>query len=459
MPSREQCRDGETLLLSDDGHSTQANPAVDGKPRIVPGASTLVRVAIYFANFGFSKAAAYLAPLVLAAFLDGPSYGIIEYAWSWSVLVATLLTLGIPAAIPQLSLLRRPVPVSDIMMLCVAGPGAVLTTAAFAAMATSHSPVRAIVLSACVFALAQVTLSSYSRTFSHRNLALWFEGLSTYGMAVVALCLALVGLNGLLPLGILSSIVAAIVVIVALTLFARLRHADFVVRLRGAVRLGLPLLAFMLSSIWAAVSGRVYIGAFLPIDELSVYSVDFRIASALLIVHSIVATGLFARLYNMPSRLYDRYLSLYLAAIALLAIAIIASFPLLLGHFQFRSLGTNNIPAAITLFPIVMLQVYAWGAWASLEMRLARTRRSAPAARKTIALMVAVAALLVGLGMLGLLSLRICAILVALQMLGGVAIELWTLWRRGAKMPRTTAAISFGVVLICVCGWAMAELR
>jgi O-antigen/teichoic acid export membrane protein len=446
--------------LSDDGRSDDASNEtarpIAGRLGLAPDARALARIAVYFANFGLSKAVAYLAPLALAAYLDGSSYGIIEYAWSWSALVATLLTLGIPAAIPQLSLLRRPVPVSDIMTLCVAGPGALLTAAAVIAAAVAHAPAQAIVLSACTIALAQVTLSSYSRTFSHRNLALWFEGLSIYGMAVVALGLALTGLTGFVPLGILATVVAVLLVITALTLFARLKQAELMARLQSAVRIGLPLLAFTLSSIWASVSGRVYIGAFFPIEDLSVYSVDFRIASAMLIVHSIVATGLFARLYSMSSRLYDRFLSLYLAAIALLAVAMIAAFPFLFGYFRFRSIGTDNIQAAINLFPIVMMQVYAWGAWASLEMRLARTRRSAPAAQKTIVLMIAIAAVLVSLGMQGLLTLRLCAILVALQMSGGVAIQLWTLWRRGAKMPRTTAAIIFGVFVICLCGFATA---
>jgi hypothetical protein len=86
-------------------------------------------------------------------------------------------------------------------------------------------------------------------------------------------------------------------------------------------------------------------------------------------------------------------------------------------------------------------------------MRLERTRRSAPAARRTIFLMGAIAAVLVGLGTQGLLSLRLCATLVALQMLGGVVIQLWTLWRRGARMLRTVVAIAFGAVLISLCGW------
>src|SRR5262249_24777842 len=125
------------------------------------------------------------------------------------------------------------------------------------------------------------------------------------------------------------------------------------------------------------------------------------------------------------------------------------------GLIQFRSLASGDIPAAVKLFPIVVLQVYAWGAWASLEVRLARTRRSAPAARRAIVLMGLVAALCAGLGTQGLLSLRLCPILVALQMVGGVAIQLVTLWRRGAKMPRSAAAIDFGTVLICAYGWAL----
>jgi hypothetical protein len=418
----------------------------------VPNADTLVRVAAYFANFGLSKAAAYLAPIVLAAYLDGASYGIIEYAWSWSALIATLLTLGIPAAIPQLSLLRRPVPVSDIMTLCVAGPGALLTLAAALTMAVAHSPAQAVILSACTMALAQVTLSSYSRTFSHRNLALWFEGLSIFGMTVVALCIAMTGLRGFTPLAIMSTGIAAIFVVIALILFTRLRQAEVMIRLRHVARIGLPLLAFTLSSIWAAVSGRIYIGAFLPIEDLSVYSVNFRVASALLIVHSVVATGLFARLYRMTSRRYDCFVSVYLAAIALVAVAMIAAFPALVGYFRFRSIGADNIHVAVGLFPVVMLQVYAWGAWASLEIRLARTRRAAPAAQRTIVLMVAIAVVLTGLGIQGLLSLRLCTILVTLQMLGGVAIQLWTLWRRGAKMPRAIAAITSGTILIGLCG-------
>jgi O-antigen/teichoic acid export membrane protein len=412
----------------------------------------------YFTNFGLSKAAAYLAPLVLAAYLSGSSYGIIEYAWSWSALIATLLTLGIPGAIPQLSLLRRPVPVADIMALCVAVPGALLTAAAVIAMAVANSPAQAVVLSACTIALAQIALTSYSRTFSHRNPSLWFEGLSIYGMAIIALGLALIGPAGVMPLGIASTLVAAIFVIAALTLFARLRQTELMIRLRSAAGIGLPLLAFTLSSIWASVCGRVYIGAFLGSADLSVYSVDFRIASALLIVHSIIATGLFARLYSMPSRQYDRFLSIYLAAIALLAVVLIATFPILVGTFRFRSIGADNIQAAISLFPIVMLQVYAWGAWASLEMRLARTRRSATAAWRAISLMAAIAAVTVGLGMLGHLSLRAGTILVTLQMLGGVVIQLRTLWRRGAKMPRTIAAILFGVMSISLLAVATAAL-
>jgi len=433
--------------------SSEAPRTVNGRFGGVPNTDTVVRVAVYFANFGLSKAAAYLAPLILAAYLDSASYGIIEYAWSFSALVATLLTLGIPGAIPQLSLLRRPVPVSDIMTLCVAGPGALLTMAAAIAMVVANSPAQAVVLSACTIALAQVTLSSYSRTFSHRNLALWFEGLSIYGMAVVALCLALIGLTGISPLGFASTVIAAILVVVALILFARLRQAQVITRLRSATRIGLPLLAFTLSSIWASVCGRIYIGAFLPIEELTVYSVDFRIASALLIVHSVVATGLFARLYSMPSRRYDRFLSAYLVAIALVAVAMIASFPFLVGYFHFRSIGTDNIHAAVNLFPVVMLQIYAWGAWASLEFRLARTRRSAPAAQRAIILMAAIAVVVTGLGIQGLLTLRLCTILVTLQMLGGVAIQLWTLWKRGAKMPRSMTAIALGVFLIGVCNW------
>ncbi|QOZ52010.1 hypothetical protein XH90_12030 [Bradyrhizobium sp. CCBAU 53338] len=413
----------------------------------------MLRVGVYFTNFGLSKAAAYLAPLLLAACLDSSSYGIVEYAWSWSALAATFLTLGIPAAIPQLSLLRRLVPVADIMALCVAGPGTVLTVAAVIAAFVLDAPTQAVVLGACTIALAQVALTSYMRTFSHRNLAPWLESISIYGMTGIATCLALVGLNGIAPLGAAATLVSALVVIVALMFFARWKKAGLTSRMQSALGIGLPLLAFTLASIWAAVSGRIYVGAFLTVEDLSVYSVDFRVASALLIAHSVVATGLFARLYRMRSRLYDRLLSYYLIAIAIVAVAMIAAFPFTVEYVHFRSIATDKMQPVVGLFPVLMVQAYGWSAWASLELRLARARRSAPAARRTIVLMVIIGALVASLGVHGMLSLRLSAILIALQTLGGVAIQLFTLWRRGAKMPRSAAAIAFGSVLISAVGW------
>jgi hypothetical protein len=408
------------------------------------------RIGTYLANFGLAKTAAYFGPLLLAAVLDGTTYGSIEYAWSYAALIATVVTAGIPAAVPQLSLLRRPVPVADILMLCVAAPGAALTAAASATLLLKGSAQAALILAACCIALAQIALAAYCRTFSHRNLALWFETLLIYVIAVIALGLALIGHAAPQPLAIATTAVAAAIVIVALTLFARMRQPDIKSRTVSSIGVGLPLLAFTLLSIWASVSGRVYLGAFLTIEDVSVYSVDFRIASVLLVVHSIIATALFARLYNMPTRLYDRFLSLYLAGIGLSALLLILLFPRLAAHINFRSIGPENLPVATSLFPVIMLQVYAWGGWASLEMRLARSRRSALAAWRTIFLMAGIAVLVTGLGIEGLLTLKLCASLTALQMLGGVAIQFLTLWWRGLKMPLSATAFAVGAIVIGV---------
>ena len=59
----------------------------------------------------------------------------------------------------------------------------------------------------------------------------------------------------------------------------------------------------------------------------------------------------------------------------------------------------------------------------SLCSAIRARERAAPAARKTIVLMLAVAAVFVGLGTLGLLGLRTSAILVALQMFGGYGLS------------------------------------
>jgi hypothetical protein len=413
------------------------------------------RAGIYLVNFGLAKAAAFLGPLLLARMLASDLYGGIEFSWSTGALAATVLSAGIPAALPQLLLLRRPIAATDIMAAAVALPGALGLGLILLLMPTGGAPAATLAVSCTILALAQLCASSYARTRSYRNWALWLESLATH---VVVLAALLAGWREGASIGdvaFATACAAALLTLASALLALRFRAADFMARLRAAMRLGLPLLIYSLCSIWMVVSGRIYLGATLGAQDLAAFSVSFRIGSAILIVHAILATALFARLYRLHARQYDRYLGVYQALISAACIVLVLIYPTILDRLALRAIDPLEQTQAIGIFPIVMLQIFGWNAWATLEMRVARARRGLQASWRTLIVFALFAMLVAGLHWMNVLTLRGTAWLVAAQMAAGVAIQMYVLWRRGLKMPRTATSLALGAAAILAVGWAI----
>jgi hypothetical protein len=213
-------------------------------------------------------------------------------------------------------------------------------------------------------------------------------------------------------------------------------------RLQTALQTGLPLLAYSLCSVWAAMSPRIYLGALLPAIDVAMFSICFRVGSSILLLHTVLATGLFASLYRMQTRRYDQFASVYLIGIGVVCVLLVLVFPLLIRAFELRAIPTEQVPATIHLFRIVMLLIFAWQSWAILEMRIARVRRASQAAWRMAALFGVLATAIGLLAFTGSLTVDRMAWLAVLQMLGGCAIQAYVLWRRGAKMPLTIASMA-----------------
>jgi len=413
------------------------------------------RAGIFLANFGFAKAAAYLGPLVLARLLTSDLYGAIEFSWSSGMLAATVLGLGVSSALPQLMLLRRPMPAADIMALFVAVPGGLALCLSLVLTIAGGSPAAVLVLNCIVLAIAQNHATAYARTTSHRNLAVWIENLATHAVVLVAVVAALLHAAAMPAVAGGTAAAAFLMTAGAAFVVHRSRAADFAARARTAIRLGLPLLIYGLCSTWVAVSGRFYVGATLGASELASYSVSFRLASALLIVHAILGTALFARLYRLPARQYDKYLCIYQALIAAVSVLMIVSYPSVLPWLRLQAIDARGQADSIAIFPIVLLHVFGWNAWATLEMRIARARRGGQAAWRTLLVFSVFGLLLGALFWMNALTLRTAAGLISAQVVAGVAVQLYVLWRRGMKMRRTGTALVLGAAAIMAAGWAM----
>lgn len=403
---------------------------------------------LFFANFGVAKLAAFIGPLVLARLLEPSSYGAIEFGLSVAVFAAGVLSLGIPAALPQMTLLRRAMPMDDILAASVAVPGALCLCGAIAVAVLGGRDAAgyALALACTVLALAQGALSIYCRTHSLRSLAAWTDGFGTLTIVAVALIAFSVGLATVPVIAAGTAICAVGTILVAFAAAIAKKQPDLRTRLSSTLLFAAPVLVQSLVIVWFVVSGRIYIGTFLGAEAVALYGAAFRFASALLLVHAVLAIALFARLYAMRTRQYDQFLSLYFVFLAVLAVAMILIFPYVAARVPLRAI--RSVDDVVRLFPIILLQTLAWGCIASLELRLARTRRAGRVAMGMLLLSIIIAAMVTLAGWHGVLTVRAVAWLSALQMILAVLIQFFVLWRRGLKMPRALSAFASGSMIL-----------
>jgi hypothetical protein len=402
----------------------------------------------FLMNFGAAKLAAFTGPIVLARLLDPVTYGGIEFGLSIATFTAGLLSLGIPGALPQMTLLRRTMPMVDLLAASVAVPGALCLLGAVAVFILGGSSwaIQALTLICAVLILAQGALSIYCRTHSQRSLAAWADGAGNLIVVAIGLIAFGLGVPTLSAITTGAILCAVVVVAAAFATTARLRRPALAERFVMTFRFGAPVLLQSLAIVWCVVSGRIYLGSFLDPQAVAVYGAGFRIASALLVVHAVLAIAFFARLYAMRTRQYDLFLSIYFVVLTLIALAMILVFPFLAARMSLRAV--QSVPEAVALFPIILLQVFAWGCIASLELRVARARRAGRAAVVISVVAAAFAIMTFFAAWWGLLTLNFTAWLSALQMIACVLIQFLVLWRRGLTMPRTIFAFASGVALI-----------
>jgi O-antigen/teichoic acid export membrane protein len=409
------------------------------------------KVAFFLGNFLVGRGVAFVGPLLLAATLPSEVYGRIEFSWSVSALIAMLIGAGAPLALPQLVLRQRPLSMLDILALSIAIPGALCLLGALGLLAFADVA-TALVLATITLCLAQATLSSYSRTFQYRNWAIWLDSLHIHGVVAVGILAVAFhrGTVGAIAAGL--SLLASALVIASAFAFVRLRQQDLVSRIILVVSSGLPLLAYTLCVIWTVSSARIYIGATLSVHEVAIYSLCFRVASLLLVIHSVVGYAIFPRIYTSRTRKFDRFFSYYQIAMAVLSVAMMVGFRFAL-DLAGPSLKLHFLPDAVPYFSIVMLQVFAWNVSAILEMRISRARRAASAAVGTLVVGVVVAAIVAALFWTGTLTLWLVATVCAVQTIGVVAVQLFVLWKRGLKMPRTCLTLLVATIGLMVVAW------
>lgn len=393
----------------------------------------------YLANFGAAKAVTFAAPLVAAAVLPSQTYGAIEFGLSAALLLALALGLGVSSAVPQLLLVGRPMAVVDLLALEVAVGGTLALAAAAVAMLAGQA-LAAIACAMTAAALAQGVLAAHFRTTSRRNVAVWTDGFATLAMLATVLVLLLLEDAGLQRLLAAQLVVAAAVVVSAAWLFRRFRQPALDVRVRRAVRIGLPLLAYSFVAVWIATSGRLLLGATLGLDAVATFAGVFRIVSCVMVLHAVIAVGLFARIYRLRAREFDRWGTRYAIALALLCMLLQCVLPGLLPLLPLEAIaGPRLVDAQRIVAPVTVL-MFAWAMQATLEGRLNRYRIAGRAAIVSGILSTLACGLFLLVAGSAIASLTLLAWIIAGQSIAMVAGQFWVIARRGIVLRRLAAA-------------------
>jgi O-antigen/teichoic acid export membrane protein len=310
----------------------------------------------FVASFGTAKTLALLGPLLLARFLTPADYGAFELALSIGLLAAVVGSLGIPLVVPQLYLALARRRVEDLLafqILAVAALSGFALLMPWGILPTGG--LRLGVNLAGLFAL-QLALSTYCRVRQARLWSGWVDNLALVLLPVLMLGCYLA--SGRHVLGDLASACAAVPLLVggaALVVFLRCRRPKFGAAYRDALGRGGPMMLNAVLMFCTASGLRLAIGRYLSLEDVGVYAFGARLCLVLVLIHQIGVTGLFARIYTLPTARADRGFAVGLAGLvglsALLFGALLASFVGAVATLEaFGGLSLTSICLAFTFF-------------------------------------------------------------------------------------------------------------
>lgn len=430
-----------------------SNPDVSEEPR----ASALRRGwLIYAAAFLSGKATAFLGPIALAYLSDESTYGLIELAYGYGLLLGPLLTLGVVIAAPQHMLIESDDKVIDRMAISVLG-------AAVAGLGTAwlfingnislwNQDTDIVTLSALMIAplAVQIALSTYSRTKGWKSAAAWLDNTSTHLMWIIGIVLFLHA--GLINLGDFRNIYVTLnILIVGLSLYFAIRYyaPPLTTRYRHSLKIGFPMMMNGVAIFLVTGSSRILIGSFIGPEALAGYAFVFRISGAILLIHQFLMTAWAVQIYRDESSEIDRHLMWFAITMSVSAAVILIGFLLppvqpLLPDF----INTQDV----ALVGLTVCQILLWSLSACLEPRINRLLKAGRMALITFSVAIAMILLIAAAAWMNIIGVKgiIAAICVAQSAL--IAFQLKIVREQGdAGLPRTAKAMLFGPLgILCL---------
>lgn len=332
--------------------------------------SVIVRQAPFLFVFVGAKAVALLGFLWLARVGGGQVFGGVELALSVGLMVATAGLLGLPGGVTRLALVMDEQRIVDLLSFaaaCVAVPASLL---AIVSLALGWPALWALVLACCALASFQLVASSFARI---RALPLVNSVVDPFTVLVILVVATPLWLTGSLTLAGLAVVLTAAGTATSAALVLvhfQKRRSDFRASYVRAVVISLPMLAMSGVMLLASMGLRPALGLKFSLEDLAFYALCFRLMAPCMLIHQVITTGFFARIYASSEAGFDRLVAAMTGVYCLVIVTLWALMPLML-RVGFPSYA-DNASTILPLFPLVGLSVVFWIVSAMLEMMAGR---------------------------------------------------------------------------------------
>lgn len=331
---------------------------------------------LFLANFTVSKAAVYLAPLLVAALASAQLYGGIELGLAIGLQACAVL-LGAPlSGITQVYLIGGDRRVADLLLFLTFISALALSLLTGLLWVAGADALAVLVVSMISVTVLQSTASTWLRMRGERNRTAWIDGASFLIAGTVVIGVVLLAGNDRTGLAALVfALVTGLLTLVSGAMLLRHRAPDLLARLGRVSRIGLPMMVAGIFAAWLGVGGRILVGIASPAD-LAVYSLAFRISGLALGLHQLATTAAFPSLYATRTRQADQLLGLFMAGVLAVSAILAIAGPLVIDVFSFSALHEQDKETFRALVPLTSFQTYFWIGYALLQLRINRSGAS-----------------------------------------------------------------------------------
>ena len=387
-------------------------------------------------GFLAAKAAVFVAPLMLSRSWGLADYGRFEFTLALATLLAVPFGVGLTGAIPYFLLKRADSSYLQAFQLhtVFAALALIAITPFYLTGRIAQPTFLAVVLTGII--VIQNIRSTLYKVWDSPVLASVVE--SGVYVVLLAIVLGVTAVRAKLTQStmlLVFALYAAVLVALSNRGFNwKISWRERLQRYTESVKFGFPIIATSGLMIFLVTSGRLLSGKLLSMEAVGTYSFFYRLASSVIVLHSLLTTLFFRKLYQSDDASLDRYFSMVLGVVWLAGFVGVAVARPVLGFFLplLRHAGRPEM----AVYLVLAAHMVFWTGTALTEGILYRQRKATHLSLLlsiVVILLVAGSLALKAFGALDLLNL--CRVHMGAMFLAFLA-QIWLLRTSGVRLIR-----------------------